>query len=194
MAKRSVSCVVRPWPPHGIPSVYGSRSSPAAPAQRQDSVPSSSTATGTSSTICRPRRQPGLRGRGAGALRALRRVCPLRRGIRPGDQHRRRRCDVAPCARHQYRIGRARPGVRCWHGGTKLRAPQLPRARYCSFNRRSVRTISMIAWTVSWRAQSRCSSQASETQLIGCPPAWMTRSRPARWASGEVPPMASMTG
>src|SRR6266536_3246876 len=41
----------------------------------------------------------------------------------------------------------------------------------------------MIAWTVSWRAQSRCSSQASETQLIGCPPAWITRSRPARWAS-----------
>ena len=96
--------------------------------KRQDSVPSSSTATGTSSTICRPRRQPGLRGRGAGALRALRRVCPLRRGIRPGDQHRRRRCDVAPCAGRQYRIGRARPGVRCWHGGTKLRAPQRPRA------------------------------------------------------------------
>ena len=92
---------------------------------------------------------PGLRGRGAGALRALQRVRPLRRGIRPGNQHRRRRCDVAPCAGRQYRIGRARPGVRWWHGGTKLRAPQLPRARYCSFNRRSVRTISMIAWTVS---------------------------------------------
>jgi hypothetical protein len=76
---------------------------------------------------------PGLRGRGAGALRALRRVRPLRRGIRPGDQHRRRRCDVAPCAGRQYRIGRARPGVRWWHGGTKVRAPQLPRARYCSF-------------------------------------------------------------
>ena len=66
--------------------------------------------------------------------------------------------------------------------------------RYCSFSRRSVRTISMTAWTVSWRAQSRCSSTARETQLIGCPPAWMTRSRPARWASGEVPPIASTTG
>jgi hypothetical protein len=66
--------------------------------------------------------------------------------------------------------------------------------RYCSFSRRSVRTISMIAATVSWRAQSRCSSTASETQLIGCPSAWITRSRPARWASGEVPPIASTTG
>src|SRR6266498_3754325 len=72
---------------------------------------------------------------------------------------------------------------RRWRRAARLRAPQLPRARYCSFSRRSVRTISMIAWTVSWRAQSRCSSQASETQLIGCPPAWITRSRPARWAS-----------
>ncbi len=36
----------------------------------------------------------------------------------------------------------------------------------------------MMAWTVSWRAQSRCSSTARETQLIGCPPAWITRSRP----------------
>ena len=53
--------------------------------------------------------------------------------------------------------------------------------RYCSFSRRSVRTISMIASTVSWRAQSRCSSTARETQLTGCPPAWITRSRPARW-------------
>jgi hypothetical protein len=43
----------------------------------------------------------------------------------------------------------------------------------------------MMAWTVSWRAQSRCSSTARETQLIGCPPAWITRSRQARWASGE---------
>ena len=52
----------------------------------------------------------------------------------------------------------------------------------------------MIAATVSSRAQSRCSSQASETQLIGCPPAWSTRSSPARWASAEVPPIASTTG
>src|SRR6266566_813822 len=74
------------------------------------------------------------------------------------------------------------------------RQPRLPQGRYCSFSRRSVRTISMTAATVSWRAQSRCSSTVSETQLIGCPPAWITRSRPARWASGEVPPIASTTG
>jgi len=65
---------------------------------------------------------------------------------------------------------------------------------YCSLSRRSVRTISMIAATVSWRAQSRCSPTASETQLTGCAPACITRSRPARWASGEVPPIASTTG
>ena len=35
--------------------------------------------------------------------------------------------------------------------------------RSCA-SRRSVRTISMIAATVSWRAQSRCSSTARETQ------------------------------
>ena len=35
--------------------------------------------------------------------------------------------------------------------------------RYCSFSRRSVRTISITCWTVSWRAQSRCNSTASET-------------------------------
>jgi hypothetical protein len=66
--------------------------------------------------------------------------------------------------------------------------------RYCSFHRRSARTISAIASAVSWRAQSRCSSHASETQVIGCPPACSTRSRPARWASGVVPPIASVTG
>jgi hypothetical protein len=33
------------------------------------------------------------------------------------------------------------------------------------------------AGTVSWRAQSRCSSQASETQLIGCPPERRVSSR-----------------
>ena len=66
--------------------------------------------------------------------------------------------------------------------------------RYCSFSRRSVRTISLIAVAVSSRAQSRCSSPASDTQPIGCPPAWITRSRPARWASGEVPPITSTTG
>jgi hypothetical protein len=50
--------------------------------------------------------------------------------------------------------------------------------------------MSTIAGTVSVRPQSRCSSQASETQLIGWPPAWVTRSRPARCASGEVPAAA----
>jgi alpha/beta hydrolase fold len=50
--------------------------------------------------------------------------------------------------------------------------------------------MSTIAGTVSTRAQSRWSSQASETQLTGCPPAWVTRSRPARCASGEVPAAA----
>jgi len=63
-----------------------------------------------------------------------------------------------------------------------------------SFSRRLVKTMSTIAGTVSVRAQSRCSSQASETQLIGCPPARLTRSSPARWASGEVPAIASTTG
>src|SRR6201982_2984150 len=69
-----------------------------------------------------------------------------------------------------------------------------PSGRYSSFSKRSVRTISMTCWTVSWRAQSRCSSTARATQPIGCAPACMTRSRPARWASGEVPPIASTTG
>jgi hypothetical protein len=63
-----------------------------------------------------------------------------------------------------------------------------------SLNRRSVSTISTIPGTVSLRAQSRCSSQANETQLIGWPPAWATRSSPARCASVEVPPTASTTG
>src|SRR4029079_12040046 len=63
-----------------------------------------------------------------------------------------------------------------------------------SFRRRSLSTISTIAGTVSRRAQSRCSSQASDTQLIGCAPAWTTRSSPARWASSDVPPIASTTG
>ena len=34
----------------------------------------------------------------------------------------------------------------------------------------------------------------SKSACVGCPPACITRSRPAWWASGEVPPMASMTG
>jgi hypothetical protein len=54
--------------------------------------------------------------------------------------------------------------------------------------------MSTIAGTVSTRAQSRWSSQASETQLIGCAPAWTTRSSAARCASTEVPPIASTTG
>jgi hypothetical protein len=48
--------------------------------------------------------------------------------------------------------------------------------------------MSTMSGTVSRRAQSRCSSQANDTQLTGCPPACRIRSRPARWASGEVPP------
>jgi len=63
-----------------------------------------------------------------------------------------------------------------------------------SCSRRSARTMSTIAGTVSTRAQSRWSSQASETQLIGCAPAWTTRSSAARCASTEVPPIASTTG
>ena len=43
-----------------------------------------------------------------------------------------------------------------------------------------VKTISTIPGTVSTRAQSRCSSPASDTQLIGCAPACVTRSSPAR--------------
>jgi aryl-alcohol dehydrogenase-like predicted oxidoreductase len=67
-------------------------------------------------------------------------------------------------------------------------------SRCYSLVRRSVSTMSTIAGTVSVRAQSRCSSQARDTQLTGCPPAWVTRSSPARWASGEVPAIASTTG
>src|SRR5215204_1820590 len=63
-----------------------------------------------------------------------------------------------------------------------------------AFSSRSVSTISTTSATVSSRAQSRWSSHASATQLIGCAPAWTTRSRPARWASSLVPPMASTTG
>src|ERR1022692_2028551 len=51
-----------------------------------------------------------------------------------------------------------------------------------ALSRRSVSTISMTSATVSSRAQSRWSSTASATQLIGVPPAWTTRSSPARWA------------
>ena len=61
-------------------------------------------------------------------------------------------------------------------------------------NSRLVNTMSTISGTVSTRAQSRCSSQARDTQLIGCAPAWVIRSSPAWCASGEVPPTASTTG
>src|SRR6266576_2205672 len=63
-----------------------------------------------------------------------------------------------------------------------------------SLSRRAVSTISTTPATVSERAQSRCSSLANETQLTGWPPACTTRSRPARCASSEVPPIASTTG
>ena len=48
--------------------------------------------------------------------------------------------------------------------------------------------MSTTSGTVSVRAQSRCNSQASDTQLMGWAPAWTMRSRPARCASGDVPP------
>ena len=57
--------------------------------------------------------------------------------------------------------------------------------RRYSFSSRSVRTIWMTSATVSSRAQSRWSSTASATQLIGWPPACTTRSRPARCASSR---------
>ena len=60
--------------------------------------------------------------------------------------------------------------------------------------RRVVSTMSTISPTVSMRAQSRCSSPARPTQLIGRAPACTMRSRPARCASSEVPPTASTTG
>jgi hypothetical protein len=63
-----------------------------------------------------------------------------------------------------------------------------------SFSSRSVSTISTTCCTVSRRAQSRWSSHASATQLTGRPPACSTRWMPARWASSEVPPIASTTG
>src|SRR5712692_9505550 len=63
-----------------------------------------------------------------------------------------------------------------------------------SLSSRSVSTISTTRAAVSSRAQSRCSSAPNETQLMGLPPAWTTRSRPARCASSEVPPIASTTG
>jgi hypothetical protein len=44
------------------------------------------------------------------------------------------------------------------------------------------------------RDQSRCSSPAKDTQVIGRPPACITRSKPARWASTDVPAIASTTG
>ena len=66
-------------------------------------------------------------------------------------------------------------------------------ARRHSLSRRSVSTISTTPAAVS-RAQSRCSSAPRETQLMGRPAAWTTRSRPARWASTDVPPIASTTG
>jgi hypothetical protein len=47
----------------------------------------------------------------------------------------------------------------------------LDQLRCQSCLRRSLMTISTICGTVSTRAQSRCSSQASETQLIGLAPA-----------------------
>ena len=42
--------------------------------------------------------------------------------------------------------------------------------RHALARRRDVRTMSTMSGTVSVRAQSRCSSHASETQLIGCAP------------------------
>src|SRR6266436_7353455 len=63
-----------------------------------------------------------------------------------------------------------------------------------SLSRRSVSTIWTTSATVSCRAQSRCSSHASATQVMGCAPACTTRSRAARWASSLVPPIASTTG
>lgn len=62
------------------------------------------------------------------------------------------------------------------------------------FSSRSVSTISMTSATVFSRAQSRCSSTASATQVTGCAPARTTRSRPVRCASSLVPPIASTTG
>src|SRR6478672_3163623 len=59
---------------------------------------------------------------------------------------------------------------------------------------RWVSTMSITSSTVSSRAQSRWSSTASATQVIGLAPAWTTRSSPARCASSEVPPIASTTG
>ena len=54
--------------------------------------------------------------------------------------------------------------------------------------------ISANLAAVSPRTQSRCSSHAIWTQLIGFAPACATRSNAARWASSEVPPTASTTG
>jgi hypothetical protein len=60
-----------------------------------------------------------------------------------------------------------------------------------------VRTMSTTAGTVFVRAQSRCSSHANDTQLIGCAPARTMRSSPARWVSTDVPlagnPLTSFT-
>src|SRR6476660_917108 len=74
----------------------------------------------------------------------------------------------------QNRIGVAEEVPRRWIGD---------RAHVRS--RRSVSTIWTTSGTVSSRAQSRWSSHASETQLTGLPPAWTTRSSPARWASTD---------
>ena len=52
----------------------------------------------------------------------------------------------------------------CWRSG--LRRGSRRSGDYCSFDRRSVTTISAIA-AACGRAQSRRSSPASETQLIG---------------------------
>src|SRR5579871_1276986 len=70
-------------------------------------------------------------------------------------------------------------------------APVRNRVRRHVRAKRSVSTIWTTSATVSSRAQSRWSSQASATQLIGWPPAWITRSSPARCPSSEVPPTAS---
>ena len=45
--------------------------------------------------------------------------------------------------------------------------------------RREMSTVSTTSETVSIRAQSRCNSQASDTQPMGCAPAWRMRSGPA---------------
>src|SRR5260221_92911 len=67
-------------------------------------------------------------------------------------------------------------------GGAVHRSRPAPEDVQAVARSRVVKTMSTTSATVSRRAQSRWSSHAKETQLIGCAPAWSRRSSPARCA------------